>query len=578
MACSYDGTTATGVCENAPEEFGTEKYKEWLAAIPASGSEFAGWLVLRGEEFNEAEYGCLEGSCEGFTEFCPATENLGLHGPDPISECGFASHAPGELSEFEVQATFCAEGTAIEEVGYNAYWEVDETLLLGCGSPNPTKELSVEVEGPGEVSGPNGLLCPSTSCAANIDEGETVTLTATPAAHAHFVEWTGADAGSCSGQSTSTCEVEMSDAKTVKAVFADTTHTLTVAPTGSGEVNGGPISGCTEGGGTCSGSVVEGQSATLIASPEPGWAVAGWTGCSNTSGNSCEVTVNGDATVEVDFVEITGAMLTVYVTGGGSVSADSGTVTGCTDAGGPACEGTYEGTATLTETSTPGYVFAGWIGCKHKNATQCEVAVTAEREVYAVFIGEGAAGAPGEDGKNIIIGTATGAECPEGGITVEVEGEPSTKQAICDGHIGQDGERGEIGFPGPEGPPGPQGGLGPAGPSGQSGAVGLPGPQGIQGPRGARGQRGPAGKVKVTCTLKGGKRVTCKVHSVGSSRAGRKSAKLSWRLMKDGRTQRHGKTTLGRLSRILEHLRAGRYVLRIDGHRSTVVIPGGRHS
>jgi hypothetical protein len=53
---------------------------------------------------------------------------------------------------------------------------------------------------------------------------------------------------------------------------------------------------------------------------------------------------------------------------------------------------------------------------------------------------DGAPGAPGVGGKSVVVGSASGAECPEstpaGGATVEVEGEPSTQEAICNGKEG----------------------------------------------------------------------------------------------------------------------------------------------
>jgi hypothetical protein len=64
----------------------------------------------------------------------------------------------------------------------------------------------------------------------------------------------------------------------------------------------------------------------------------------------------------------------------------------------------------------------------------------------------GAAGAPGAAGKGVTVGTPTGAECAEGGATVEVEGS-GTKKAICNGEEGLEGE------PGPEGSPWAAGGT-----------------------------------------------------------------------------------------------------------------------
>lgn len=66
----------------------------------------------------------------------------------------------------------------------------------------------------------------------------------------------------------------------------------------------------------------------------------------------------------------------------------------------------------------------------------------------------GPTGTNGTNGKSVTTGNATVAECTEGGATVEVVGEPSTKKHICNGKEGEEG---------PEGPTGPEGALGTAG-------------------------------------------------------------------------------------------------------------------
>lgn len=117
------------------------------------------------------------------------------------------------------------------------------------------------------------------------------------------------------------------------------------------------------------------------------------------------------------------------------------------------CEGQFAGPVTLTASASSGYVFAGWLGCEHLTAEKCEVNVTAQSEVTAVFL-----------------------------------------------KVAEKGEEGKVGK---EGPSGNEGKAGATGPAGEKGATGAQGPAG---PTGTRGPAGPAGKVEVvTCTKKGKK-------------------------------------------------------------------------
>jgi len=63
-------------------------------------------------------------------------------------------------------------------------------------------------------------------------------------------------------------------------------------------------------------------------------------------------------------------------------------------------------------------------------------------------------GTNGTNGKSVVVGTATAVECPEGGATVEVAGEPATKKKVCNGEEGPEG---------PEGSPWTAGGTLPSG-------------------------------------------------------------------------------------------------------------------
>lgn len=170
---------------------------------------------------------------------------------------------------------------------------------------------------------------------------------------------------------------------------ATPTKTLTVAKTGSGQ---GTVTSEPEGiscGTTCAVEFEEGTKITLTAIPAEGSTFAGWSGaCSGTG--SCEVTMSEARSVTAEFSGEAGPILhalKVTVSGEGSVSADSGTISGCTSAGGPSCEGTYEEGAevTLTETPQAGNLFAGWgtPQCDESTATTCVIAIGSGDEAVA---------------------------------------------------------------------------------------------------------------------------------------------------------------------------------------------------
>jgi hypothetical protein len=150
-------------------------------------------------------------------------------------------------------------------------------------------------------------------------------------------------------------------------------------------------------------------------------------------------------------------VLSVFTTGEGEVTSTPAGLT-CTTG---ECTHEFEGAVTLTATPKPGYVLAGWLGCKHTGADTCEIE-TPTSEVTAVFLKAGEKGEKGEEGK--------------------AGKEGST------GNEGTPGAAGKEGLPGKEGPAGKAGAQGPAGPTG------------------AQGPAGSAGKVElVTCTKKGKK-------------------------------------------------------------------------
>jgi sugar lactone lactonase YvrE len=167
------------------------------------------------------------------------------------------------------------------------------------GSGTGTVTGSPAPQGQGQGSQYDPIYCTSNAgtCSDSYDltapTATTVTLTETPASSpstgSRFGGW-GGDGASC-GTAT-TCQVSMSQARSVSAVFVQTwALTVLTSGSGSGTVTSSPGSiACP---GTCSGSFDSGNIVQLTAAPSATSRFAGWTGggCSG-SALTCNVTMN----------------------------------------------------------------------------------------------------------------------------------------------------------------------------------------------------------------------------------------------------------------------------------------------
>ena len=120
-----------------------------------------------------------------------------------------------------------------------------------------------------------------------------------------------------------------------------------------------------------------------------------------------------------------------------------------------------------------------------------------------------AAGVPtnGINSLSNIVPIASGATCPNGGITLQMGSdinnngvldlpEITSTNNICNGNTGLNGPTGATGPQGPiglTGPTGAQGPIGLTGPTGPQGLIGLTGPTGATGPQGPIGLTGSTG-------------------------------------------------------------------------------------
>ena len=158
-------------------------------------------------------------------------------------------------------------------------------------------KLTVSDTGPGEgtvTSSPPGINC-GTTCAAQYNSGTKVTLTATPAEHSEFKGWSGA----CTGAGT--CEVTMSEAKSVSAEFAPKPRfKLTVSDTGPGEGTVTSSPGGIACGASCEAEYERSTVVTLVPVAAEHSEFKGWSGACTGAG-TCEVTMSEAKSVGAEF-------------------------------------------------------------------------------------------------------------------------------------------------------------------------------------------------------------------------------------------------------------------------------------
>jgi Collagen triple helix repeat (20 copies) len=327
----------------------------------------------------------------------------------------------------------------------------------------------------------------------------------------------------------SICEVTMDEEHSVGVVFDLITVSFAVVQEGEGtvecEVNGGSVESCVS-------SYFYGDEIKVVATPDAENVVESITGSGSAAGScvneetsgTCEFTITEDSSVTVEFVAVESGVGPTGPTGPTGPEGPIGP-TGSTGATGP------EGPTGLT----------------------------------------GATGPTGPEGPTGAIG-ATGATGPEGSGTTGAAGPTGATGAT--GSAGQAGETPGIEqFSGAQGPC-VNGGVRVS--LGGKVVFACSGPQGLVGPVGPQGKRGPVGPVgKIVCKVKQkGKRIVvrCRV-KINKKRHGKRSHskrdRVRWRLMHGGHAVSHGRTSVPRLQHVLNHVRSGRYVLRVAGQGGT---------
>lgn len=227
--CSSDG----GTCSMT---IGADQSVELIAETPAIGAEFVGW----------------SGSCGGTDRCIVDATNDVVVGASFAAASRTLTVVPSGTGAYSVTSTpagiSCGSGPSSSQMCTltvpknttvlleTAHDEATTELVGWTGDPGCSDDpgcsvvvdrdrtidvmyavrifLRLEVSGPGNVTGPNGLECPASSCRAQFPRGSVVTVHAQPSPGATFSGWL----GPCGAMAD--CTVTMNFQTTLSASFA----------------------------------------------------------------------------------------------------------------------------------------------------------------------------------------------------------------------------------------------------------------------------------------------------------------------------------------------------------------------
>jgi YVTN family beta-propeller protein len=398
VTSNLSGINCPGTC-SASYQSGTQVV---LTASAAAGSSFTGWsgggcsgtspctVTMSAAESVTATFAMIPSFMLSVTEAGTGsgtvTSNLsGINCPGACS----ASYQSGTQVVLTAVAasgsTFAGwngagcVGTGTCTVTMTAAESVSATFTAILNTLTVTKGGT----GSGTVTSGDGMIACGATCSAGYAAGAVVTLTATPDANSTFTRWGGA----CSGAGA--CQVTMSAAESVSAIFTAQPVTLTVTEvgTGAGQVTSNPVGiNCSASSNQCAAQFAVGTQVTLTASASVGSSFTGWSGgvCSGTG--TCQLTLSADTTVTASFKKKpTTNMLSVVLAGGGS-----GTVTSSPSGinCGPTCTASFDtGTQiTLSAAAAGGSTFSGWSGGGCNGTNGCTLTLNADTTVTASFV------------------------------------------------------------------------------------------------------------------------------------------------------------------------------------------------
>ncbi len=199
-------------------------------------------------------------------------------------------------------------------------------------------------------------------------EGETATLTATPAEGWIFTGWTG---GITSTENPVNVNIE-SD-KEITSNFEQKSYSLALSISPEDAENAG-CSAIQSGNGT----YIHGEKATLTATPAEGWIFTGWTGGITSTENPVSVNIESDKEITSNFEQKSYSLAL-------SISPEDAENAGCT--ANQSGNGTYihGEKATLTATPAEGWIFTGWTGGITSTENPVSATIDSYKEIIAAF-------------------------------------------------------------------------------------------------------------------------------------------------------------------------------------------------
>ena len=344
----------------------TVAYDHFECGEPASSDAFE-----IGEDFSPELTVQLDGNGSGTVTSSPAGIDCGTD----CSESYDMGTGVTLTAEPIGDAAFAGWSGACTGTGSTCTLQMNDSRTVTATFTNkPVLTVTKSGSGQGTVtSTPAGIDC-GTDCNQPYDRGTNVTLTAEPNQNSTFDGWSGA----CGGSGT-TCNVAMTDSKSVTATFVLKPQlTVVNSGNGAGSVTSSPAGiNCEP---DCTERYEAGTSVTLTADPAGDSSFGGWS-VGSCIGLTCTVTVNQDRTVTATFTSK--PVLTVSTSGDGSVTSSPGDI----DCPGDCSDAFNSGTdVTLTAFPDPGWSLDSWGGACSGSALTCVVGMNASKSASATFV------------------------------------------------------------------------------------------------------------------------------------------------------------------------------------------------